>query len=126
MELTAALSPDLHAPARARKLIEPLAAEMEDEVLDDLRLLVNEVVTNCVKHAGLGERDSIELKVNLTPRVVNVQVFDQGCGFVPDHPKPKVTDTSGRGLFLLEAMADSWGVVSNGSTCVWFELVRPR
>ena len=125
MELTAELSPDLHAPARARKLIEPLSSEVEEEVLDDLRLLVNEVVTNCVKHAGLGVRDSIGLKVNLTSRVVNVQVFDQGCGFTPGHLKPEVTDTSGRGLFLLEAMADSWGVVSNGSTCVWFELIRP-
>ena len=126
MQLTAELSPDLHAPAAARKLIEPLATEVEDEVLDDLRLLVNEVVTNCVKHAGLGARDSIELKVSLTSRVVNVQVSDQGCGFTPEHPELDVNDTSGRGLFLLEAMADSWGVVSNGSTCVWFELLLPR
>ena len=35
---------------------------------------------------------------------------------------PDAEAESGRGLAFLDALADRWGVVHNGETCVWFEL----
>ena len=35
---------------------------------------------------------------------------------------PEAEAESGRGLAFLDALANRWGVVHNGETCVWFEL----
>ena len=46
-----------------------------------------------------------------------------GRGFAAGAPTmPDAEAESGRGLAFLDALADRWGVVSNGETCVWFEL----
>jgi len=52
-----------------------------------------------------------------------VDVCDHGAGFeVNGAPQPG--DASGWGLFMVDRLADRWGVQTNGDTHVWFELSR--
>jgi anti-sigma regulatory factor (Ser/Thr protein kinase) len=87
-----------------------------------LRLLVSELVTNCVRHARAGDDAPVELSVRLRPDGVRVEVRDSGPGFEPQsEPRPRGAD-GGYGLFLVERMASRWGVDTRDGTRVWFEL----
>lgn len=113
------LPPDPTAPEQARRYLEDVAEDLSGDVLDDVKLLVNELVTNSVKFAADG---TIGLKLVAADESVRVEVHDDGPGFSPTTHEPSLEDTSGRGLFLVEALADRWGVTLDGTTCVWFEI----
>jgi len=109
---------------RARHVVERLSGAVEDDLLENLRLLVSEVVTNSVRHAGLSPTDRIELRITVDTRTVRVEVRDTGPGFEPpDSPKTMFQET-GWGLYLVDRLADRWGVTSDVGTTVWFELDR--
>lgn len=118
-DLEVTLPPDPTAPEQARRYLEQVAGELATEVLDDVKLLVNELVTNSVKFAAEGE---IGLRLVAADESVRVEVHDDGPGFAPTTHEPSLEDTSGRGLFLVDALADRWGVTLDGTTCVWFEI----
>jgi anti-sigma regulatory factor (Ser/Thr protein kinase) len=67
----------------------------------------------------------IELRALVLPEAVRVEVVDPGPGFRPQVPRPTLDQTSGRGLFLVENVADRWGMYNDGTTSVWFELDLP-
>jgi hypothetical protein len=54
-----------------------------------------------------------------------VQVDDDGPGFTPPAAPPPEDADAGWGLFLVEQLADSWGVGEDGRG-VWFEIDRDR
>jgi PAS domain S-box-containing protein len=119
------LSGGAHAPAVARAAIEsslPPGA-LDDEHVHTARLLVSEIVTNSVRHGRAGEEDWIGLDVAISPAALRVEVTDNGPGFVPAPAHPAPDDVGGRGLFLVEQMADRWGHADAG-TRVWFEVDR--
>jgi len=112
----------------ARHAVAGLAPYLDPLVAENAELLVSELVTNSVRHAGLPEEASIEFSVRASAEVLMVEVADAGRGF--DHavqPGPAldgaVTPSSGWGLFLVDRIADRWGAVqTDGETRVWFEL----
>lgn len=112
------------AASTARDLLDRVAEDVPKGVLDNARLLVSELVTNCIRHAGLPQDGEIELVVAVSPERVRVEVRDQGQGFLPDDVTPSMYQTSGWGLYLVQQIADRWGVSPLGGTCVWFELDR--
>jgi anti-sigma regulatory factor (Ser/Thr protein kinase) len=92
--------------------------------LRDVRLLVSELVTNAVRHANLNAGDVIGLVVEVADHALRVEVHDPGGGFVPTAPSPDPARPSGWGLYLVAELADRWGVESDETTLVWFELDR--
>jgi len=52
---------------------------------------------------------------------VRVEVADHGPGFAAAPGRPDAEDIGGRGLFLVDRLADRWGT-AEGGTRVWFEL----
>ena len=111
---------DRRAPGQARSALQALNGELDHELAADIRLLVSELVTNSVRHTGSAD---IELEVWRSDEVVHVDVRDHGAGFeVSGSPQPG--DASGWGLFMVDRLADRWGVQTNGDTHVWFELSR--
>ncbi len=89
-----------------------------------VRLLITELVANSVRHAGLAKTDRIGLDIDADDVLVRVEVRDGGAGFQPpsrfDGPPE---GTSGRGLYLVDALADRWGVErGDDDTVVWFEV----
>jgi signal transduction histidine kinase len=85
-------------------------------------LLVSELVTNSVQHAQQ-TNGAIELVASITPDLVRVEISDDGQGFVPQ-PLPHDDAESGRGLELVQELADRWGRPPGPPTSVWFELDR--
>ena len=124
MDLTARLPADLGAPRQARHMLAVLAEEVDTGLLEDVRLLVNELVTNSVKHAGLADGQWIGLSVQTAITRLRVEVSDAGRGFEPDGHAAASDGASGWGLLLVERMSDRWGVKQNDLTRVWFEIDR--
>ena len=124
MKLDVRLDPDPEAAGLARRALERLAGKVRPDIMDNLNLLVSELVTNSVRHAGLSPGDRIEVRVELTAAAVRVEVADAGPGFDPEVHSPTIYQDSGWGLYLVGQVSDRWGVESGGPTCVWFELDR--
>ena len=83
---------------------------------------MSELVTNSLRHTGSAD---IALEVWRSDEVVHVDVRDHGAGFELNG-SPQPGDASGWGLFMVDRLADRWGVQTNGDTHVWFELLRLR
>lgn len=109
---------------KARGALDRLTGALPPRMLDDLRLLVSEVFTNSVRHAGATARDEIELSIAVNAQRIRVEVNDPGPGFEPPTTSRTIYDESGWGLFLVDRLADRWGVISGEGTTVWFELDR--
>ena len=107
------------APARARGALDGIASRLAPERLRDVRLLVSELVTNAVRHAG-GE--AVRLVVAVTGGVLRVEVHDPGHGFELSAAPTDPLRASGWGLVLVEELADRWGVDHAPRTRVWFEM----
>jgi anti-sigma regulatory factor (Ser/Thr protein kinase) len=121
-DMSVRLTRDPQAAASARRALEPLSSELSPSVLEDVRLLVSELVTNSVRHGGEAAENSVELDVTIARGAVRVEVTDRGRGFDPATPARPADATSGWGLVLVERLADRWGVDSKAPTRVWFEL----
>lgn len=92
--------------------------------IDDLRLLTSEIVTNALRHAGMGSQDSLAVGVDISPDRIRVEVADHGPGFDPDDLEaPTAERVGGWGLVLVRQLADHWGVIRNDPNLVWFELM---
>lgn len=95
------------------------AAGLPEDLADVLQLLVSELVTNAVVHAGT----EVRLHIVVTPDEVRVEVCDQGRL----HPRLRThsrSATTGRGLRMLSVLAASWGVdeLDDGGKMVWATL----
>jgi serine phosphatase RsbU (regulator of sigma subunit)/anti-sigma regulatory factor (Ser/Thr protein kinase) len=121
---SASLPADQRSPAQARRhLRAALAPAGLEHVLDDALVLVTELVTNAVVHAGT----AVELHLDTTAPGLRVEVVDHGPGssLTLRAPAPESSE-SGRGLHILDALASRWGTTHGpGSKSVWFELDRP-
>ncbi|MGH2808182.1 MAG: ATP-binding protein, partial [Actinomycetota bacterium] len=116
------LSGDLTAAAEARRSLNALTGALDPDTFDDVRLLVTELVTNSVRHADLADGEGIHLRVTTSDHVVRVEVMDHGRGFEPRDRDAPLTQASGWGLYLVDKLADRWGVDGDDDTCVWFEI----
>lgn len=110
------------AAASARSALRELDGELAGHLLDDVRLLVSELVTNSVRHSGLRPDDRVELQVQVDPSTVRVEVADRGAGFDVKRRDDDRTRPGGWGLYLLDELADRWGVARDDRNRVWFEM----
>ena len=111
------------APESARaKLSESLEERLQPPVVNDLRLLVSELVTNCVLHGGASDSGEITVRTKVRPDCVRTEVCHDGPLFVPPDEDPDLGTPGGLGLFLVEQMSEAWGIAEGCQTCVWFEL----
>lgn len=115
-----AFPPALTSAGDARHFVRDLmAAYLASGPLDIVELLTSEVVTNAVVHAG----SAPVVEVAAQGGTVRVSVEDGN----PDWPMPHMPSfdaTSGRGMALVDMMADAWGV-ERLPCCgkrIWFEV----
>jgi anti-sigma regulatory factor (Ser/Thr protein kinase) len=117
------LKPGPQAAGEGRHALDRLEAELGESQLGELRLLVTELLTNSVRHAGTQEW--ITLDVEIEPDAVRAVVTDRGRGFEPEpSPQPHLDRPGGWGLCLVDRLADRWGVDLANGTAVWFEMAR--
>ena len=109
------------APWIARRSVgDWLGAELQVDELQRAKLLTSELVTNAVLH-GQGR---ILLRADVNDDRVRVEVIDEGGGFEHELRRRDFWDLHGRGLLIVEAESNRWGI-HEGTTHVWFELERP-
>ena len=102
-------------------LIEHLRAGGDEDV-EALALMISELATNAVQHADTAFEVVIAVTSDAEGRCVHVRVTDEAPGFpVPQVPVPD--GARGRGLRIVESLADGWGIEMRhgqpGKT-VWF------
>ena len=105
---TMRLRADARAPAAARAFVAGSAAETDvpDDVREDVVLMASELVTNAVKSGAT----QIVVTLDLSPERLVLVVDDDGSGW----PTMLETDdeaTGGRGLAIVDHLADEWEVV---------------
>lgn len=110
---------DLAAVPEVRRALRELLRHWgEPGAADVAELLASELVTNALIHTEHGA----VVTATMTPSTLRVEVRD----FATDLPapySPAADDgTHGRGLVLVQALADAWGVLTHGvGKIVWFE-----
>jgi anti-sigma regulatory factor (Ser/Thr protein kinase) len=109
------------APATARRGLAGLRTYLTPETFENTKLLMTELTTNSVRHAGLGADDCFGVFVSCARDGVHVEVTDAGPPF--DYSGGRRADlASGWGLYLVSQIADRWGIDHDEGNRVWFEL----
>ena len=115
------------APSQARAVVtDELGREVAQQVLEDATLLVSELITNAVRHAPRAGSPEVELRLKVVNGRVRVVVSDPGAGFVASPRLPTAAEGSGWGLYLVDRIADRWGIITKDRNEVWFELDSQR
>ncbi len=110
------------AAAGARNALLALEGRVDPGLLGDVRLLVSELVTNSVRHSSVRSSDVVHMHVAVTESTLRVEVADPGEGFEPKARDLDRTRPGGWGLYLVDRIADRWGVIRNHLNRVWFEI----
>ena len=103
------------APAKARRLVASLP--LTEGLRDVLVIVVSELVTNSVRHAGMAEGDSIELHLAGDDRGVSVSVRDRGPGFSKSLATTAHRGPGGLGLSIVAALSEDWAVACGPHGC---------
>jgi anti-sigma regulatory factor (Ser/Thr protein kinase) len=107
-----------NAAALAREALRIHAAKAPTDTVEDAALLTSELVTNAVRHG----RPPVQLSIAVTEGRLIVSVLDHGSG-LPHVVSAPPDATGGRGLHIVEAVSDEWGVSVEGpGKAVWFQL----
>lgn len=110
--------------AQARQFTRTQLEEWDARDLEDMAvLLVSELVTNAVVHAGT----PVRLELGLDAHNLRIEVQDHHPGrSVPETAPPSLDAEGGRGLMITTALASTWGVeYEAGSKRVWVVCRRP-
>lgn len=107
---------DLHGVKAARSFVDDRLRSWElAKMSDALQLVVSEIVTNALIHAG----SDVDVRLRAYPDHVRLEVRD--CDSNPPVPSPLVLAEEenaeaehGRGLLIVEALASTWNTYPNG------------
>lgn len=118
---------DRAAPGLARRHLTAAAddAGWDADLLDRALLLTSELVTNAVVHG----RAPVELTIRDHSSTIRIAVSD-GESKLPtvDGSRPDPAVQNGRGIYLVDRIADRWGTTTSEpgpGKSVWFELRHP-
>lgn len=97
-----------------KKSLEEILSEIElvlknEDLLFDIRLILNELVINSAIHGnGLGSEKLIDLEIFLTENSIEIMVKDEGEGINIEkgYYNPKELKCCGRGLFIVDSLSD--------------------
>jgi anti-sigma regulatory factor (Ser/Thr protein kinase) len=116
----------------ARRILRHMLREWQlEEMSDPAQLLVSELVTNAVQASARQhghDQDSlpmIGLTLQLTDTALTAEVWDTSPA-LPVLQEADLTGERGRGLMLVDFLADSWGHrVAGGGKVVWCTVAIP-
>lgn len=116
------LGADVRSASKARRFVDETLRQWDcADALDTVTLLVSELVTNAVIHAGT----PVTVCLALFADRLRVEVRD-GSPRLPAQRSYGVQATTGRGLQLVSVLASSWGVsIDEGGKTVWCEVEDP-
>ncbi len=111
---------DRRAVAASRRFVGNAVTDLGTDVRDAAVLMVSELATNAIVHAGSG----FEVGIERSATSLRVEVTDIGAG-EPKLGSPTSSEPHGRGLRIVQELADQWGMDQGpnrlGKT-VWYEV----
>jgi two-component sensor histidine kinase len=96
---------DVSSVRAARVFACAAVGEVSPEVIEVVAAIVGELAANAIRHAATG----FVVRVERHDARIGIEVADVGGG-MPVERSPGQTDPSGRGLQIVRALADEWGV----------------
>ena len=107
------------SPREARKFVSRTLHQWDlEEVVDVAELLTSEVVTNALLHAG----SPVRLVIALDDRTLRIEAHDENSTTPVIRPMNSQA-SSGRGLALIDALAEEWGTrLEPDGKVVWFSI----
>ncbi|MEU3273513.1 ATP-binding protein [Saccharomonospora sp. NPDC006951] len=105
-------------PGRARRAVDEVIEHPDPEWRECVLLLVTELVTNAIVHTA----SPTSLEVRRGGNTVRIEVTDNERT-TPFVRAPRPDQPGGRGMLLVSALADEWGVEqTREGKVVWAEL----
>lgn len=118
-------------PSRIGQVRRILSAQLRywhlDPLIDRAALGVTELLTNVHRHAQPDKTCTVEIELLLDRLTVSVHDHDPRLPVVADIEDTEPLATCGRGLAMVAAVSESWGVRPDGDSgkVVWFTLPTP-
>jgi anti-sigma regulatory factor (Ser/Thr protein kinase) len=114
-------TPDAASIRAARRFVLDAAGDLAPDVRDAISVMVSELAMNAVQYG----RTAFVVSIELTGDSLRVEVTDSGGGTPEAQPLPPASSPHGRGLFLVDRLADEWGVspaADGPQRTVWFRV----
>jgi anti-sigma regulatory factor (Ser/Thr protein kinase) len=105
----------------ARRFVLAAVGGAPSDLRDAISVMVSELAMNAVQYA----RTTFVVSIDLTGDGLRVAVTDSGGGNPEAQPLPPASSPHGRGLFIVDRLADEWGVGPAGDgpeRTVWFRV----
>ncbi|MET7730004.1 ATP-binding protein [Streptomyces sp. NPDC005402] len=118
-------------PSRIGQVRRILSAQLRywhlDPLIDRAVLGVTELLTNVHRHAQPDKTCTVKIELLLDRLMVSVHDHDPRLPVVADIKDTEPLATCGRGLAMVAAVSESWGVRPEGESgkVVWFTLPTP-
>ena len=115
----------VEAPRHARTVTSAHLRHIDRTVASDAELIISELVTNSVRHAGVGSDQLVTVHLMLLTERLRITVTDPGGDLEPRLITEDRDGLGGHGLRLVEQLSADWGVGRDavGATQVWCDLV---
>ena len=108
----------------ARRFVLQVAGNVSPALRDAIALMAAELAMNAVQHAGT----DFEVTIDQAGTTMRVEVTDSGDSRPAARPMPPPQSLRGRGLPIVDSLADAWGVIPSprgpGKT-IWFQVTMP-
>jgi len=114
-------APDATSIRAARRFVLDGLGDAAQDLRDAISVMVSELAMNAVQYACT----TFVVSIDLTGDSLRVAVTDSGGGSPEAQPLPPASSPHGRGLFLVDRLADEWGVspaADGPERTVWFRV----
>jgi anti-sigma regulatory factor (Ser/Thr protein kinase) len=121
-----------HAPSSVSVVRRRLAAELLEsgvyaDIAEDATVIVSELISNALRHARPLPSGDIRVAWSRNGDLIQLAVSDGGAMTEPRRARAALSSLGGRGLGIVETLADGWGVLhEDGGTTVWATLRSPH
>lgn len=120
-----------HEPTSAAVVRHRLTTVLADlgvtqDTVDDVLLVASEVVGNAIRHARAIGTDALDVSWSVDGAYLTLSVVD-GSADLPLRRRPDASTPTGRGLAIVEALSDAWGVEPTAAgKRVWVRIALRR
>jgi anti-sigma regulatory factor (Ser/Thr protein kinase) len=108
----------------ARRFALQAAGDVPPALRDAIAVMTAELAMNAVQHA----RTEFEVTIDRAGAAMRVEVTDSGDGRPVAQPMPPPQSLRGRGLPIVDGLADAWGVIPSPhgpGKSIWFQVSMP-